>query len=171
MERTVKARHPQNPGRHQQEAKQIIRDQQPAVKGSVLWYAKAAVDNVGNYGTMLRQQYWRSPALQPEMPFLDNKAPGKPRSLKAMWMPDGYVLFWTAPKGHKWGDVATRYVVYRFDKGETINLEATSHIVTITSQNFLKLPYVDGRRQYTYVVTALDRMQNESKPAKKKVKL
>ena len=171
VERTVKARHPQNPGRHQQEAKQIIRDQQPAVKGSVLWYAKAAVDNVGNYGTMLRQQYWRNPALQPEMPFLDNKAPGKPRSLKAMWMPDGYVLFWTAPKGHKWGDVATRYVVYRFDKGETINLEATSHIVTITSQNFLKLPYVDGRRQYTYVVTALDRMQNESKPAKKKVKL
>jgi len=171
IERTVKHPHPGNPQRHQQEAKQVIRDKQPAVKGTVLWYAKAAVDNVGNYGTILRQQYWRNPALQPEMPFIDNKAPKKPRKVKAIWMPDGYVLFWTAPKGKKWDDVATRYVVYRFDKGEDINLNSTSHIVTITSQTFLKLPYTDGSKGYTYVVTALDRLQNESKPVKRKVKL
>ena len=171
IERTVKARHPANPERHQQEAKQIIRDQLPAVKGSVLWYAKAAVDNVGNYGTMLRQQYWRHPALQPEMPFLDKKAPKKPRAVKALWTNDGPVLFWTAPKGKQWGDVATRYVVYRFAKNETIDIDNSAKILTITDQTFLKLPYVNGQTQYTYVVTALDRMQNESKPAKTKVKL
>ena len=171
IERTVKARHPANPERHQQEAKQIIRDQLPAVKGSVLWYAKAAVDNVGNYGTMLRQQYWRHPALQPEMPFLDKKAPKKPRAVKALWTNDGPVLFWTAPKGKQWGDVATRYVVYRFAKNEAIDIDNSAKILTITDQTFLKLPYVNGQTQYTYVVTALDRMQNESKPAKTKVKL
>ena len=171
IERTVKARHPQNPERHQQEAKQILRDQLPAIKGSVLWYAKAAVDNVGGYGTMLRQQYWRNPALQPTMPFLDKKAPKKPRSVRPVWTADGYILFWTAPKGTKWDDVATRYVVYRFAPDEAINTESTSHIVAITNQTFLKLPYADGRQTYTYIVTALDRLQNESKPAKKKVKL
>jgi uncharacterized lipoprotein YddW (UPF0748 family) len=171
IERTVKARHPQNPERHQQEAKQILRDQLPAIKGSVLWYAKAAVDNVGGYGTMLRQQYWRNPALQPTMPFLDKKAPKKPRSVRPVWTADGYILFWTAPKGTKWDDVATRYVVYRFAPDEAINTESTSHIVAITNQTFLKLPYADGRQNYTYIVTALDRLQNESKPAKKKVKL
>jgi hypothetical protein len=35
----------------------------------------------------------------------------------------------------------------------------------------MKLPYTDGRAKYTYVVTALDRLQNESKGVKEKVKL
>ena len=171
IERTVKNADPQNPSQHQQAAKHQLHQQLPAVKGTVLWFAKAAVDNPGNYATMLRQNYWRTPALQPLMPFIDKKAPSKPRKLKPIWMPDGYVLFWTAPKGKAWGDVATSYVVYRFEKGEKLNLDDTSHIVAITQQTFLKLPYADGTHQCTYVVTALDRLHNESKPAKKNVKL
>ena len=171
IERTVKASDPGNPSRHQQEAKQQLHRQMPAVKGTVLWYAKAAVDNVGNYGTMLRQQYWRYPALQPAMPYIDKKAPGKPRKVKPIWMPDGYVLFWTAPKGKKWNDEATAYVVYRFAKGEKEDINDPSHIVAITRQTFLQLPFTGGNSQYTYVVTALDRMHNESKGVKKKIKL
>jgi len=143
----------------------------PGVQGTILWYAKAAVDNPGNYGTMLRQQYWRYPALQPLMPFIDKKAPKKPSRLKPIWMDDDYVLFWTAPKGKGWEDTAHSYVVYRFVRGEKVDIGDPSKIVAITQNTFLKLPYVDGTRQYTYVVTALDRMQNESKVAKKKVKL
>ena len=105
------------------------------------------------------------------MPFLDKKAPKKPRSVRPVWTKDGYILFWTAPKGKAWGDVATRYVVYRFNKGEDVNLNSTAHIVAITPNTFLPLPYADGKQTCTYVVTALDRLQNESKPAKKKVKL
>ncbi|MBR1416163.1 MAG: family 10 glycosylhydrolase [Prevotella sp.] len=171
IERTVKAPHPQNPGRHQQEAKQVLHDLLPAVKGTVLWYAKAAVDNTGNYGTVLRDYFWRYPALQPSMPFIDNKAPKKPRSVKPVWTADGYILFWTAPSAKKWGDEVRQYVIYRFNKGEAVSLDDPSKIVAITTDTYYKLPYVHGQTQYTYVVTALDRMQNESKPVKKKVKL
>ncbi|MBQ9357817.1 MAG: family 10 glycosylhydrolase [Prevotella sp.] len=171
VERTVRAADLMNPQQHQQAAKQVLHQQLPTVRGSVLWYAKAAVDNPGNYATMLRHQYWRYPALQPQMPFLDKKAPGKPRRLKPIWTEDGYVLCWTAPKGKNWDDVAVRYVVYRFAQGERANIEDPSHIVAITDQPFLRLPYVDGTTKYTYAVTALDRMQNESKPAKKTIKL
>ena len=171
VERTVRASDLQNPQQHQQAAKQQLHQQLPTVKGTVLWYAKAAVDNPGNYATMLRHQYWRYPALQPLMPFLDKKAPGKPRSLRPIWTADGYVLCWTAPKAKKWDDEATRYVVYRFSRGERVNIEDPSHIVAITDQPFLRLPYVDGTTKYTYAVTALDRLQNESKPAKKTIKL
>ena len=163
IERTVKA--------NQQAAKQQLHNQVPAVQGTVLWYAKAAVDDTGNYGTNLRQQYWRYPALQPLMPFLDNKAPGKPRSVRPVWTNDGYVLFWTAPKAKSWSDEATRYVVYRFAKGEKVNTDDPSHIIAVTSSTWLKLPYVNGSQKYTYVVTALDRLHNESKGAKKKLKL
>ena len=163
IERTAKA--------NQQAAKQQLHDQVPAVQGTVLWYAKAAVDDTGNYGTNLRQQYWRYPALQPLMPFLDKKAPGKPRSVRPVWTNDGYVLFWTAPKAKSWSDEATRYAVYRFAKGEKVNTDDPSHIIAVTSSTWLKLPYVNGSQKYTYVVTALDRLQNESKGAKKKLKL
>ena len=163
IERTAKA--------NQQAAKQQLHNQVPAVQGTVLWYAKAAVDDTGNYGTNLRQQYWRYPALQPLMPFLDKKAPGKPRSVRPVWTNDGYVLFWTAPKAKSWSDEATRYAVYRFAKGEKVNTDDPSHIIAVTSSTWLKLPYVNGSQKYTYVVTALDRLQNESKGAKKKLKL
>ena len=47
----------------------------------------------------------------------------------------------------------------------------TSHIVAITRDTYYKLPYENGKTKYNYVVTALDRLHNESKGAKKKVKL
>ena len=171
IERTVKNTDPLNPNQHQQAAKHRLCQQLPGIKGTVLWYAKAAVDNTGNYATMLRQNYWRLPALQPQMPFIDGKAPKKPSKLKPIWMSDGYVLFWTAPKAKKWGDEVVKYVVYRFANGERVNTNDPSKIVAITTQTFLKLPYADGSQKYTYVVTSLDRLQNESKPAKKAVKL
>ena len=68
-------------------------------------------------------------------------------------------------------DKVIQYVVYRFDKGEKVNLEDPSKIVTITRENFILLPYDEGKVKYQYVVTALDRLHNESKPVKKKVKL
>jgi hypothetical protein len=105
------------------------------------------------------------------MPFIDDKAPRKVKGLDDRWMPDGYYLFWQAPKAKKEMDKAQYYVVYRFAQGEKINLEQADHIVTITKQTLLKLPYQNGKTKYTYVVTALDRLQNESKAAKVKVKL
>ncbi|MBP3251552.1 MAG: family 10 glycosylhydrolase [Prevotella sp.] len=171
IERTVKAADPQNPAQNQQPAKHRLHQQMLAVKGTVLWYAKAAVDNTGNYATMLKKNYWRYPALHPQMKFIDGKAPKKPRKVKPVWTSDGYVLFWTAPRGKKWGDKATKYVVYRFEKDERVNTDDPSKIVAVTPQTFWKLPYQDGTQKYTYVVTALDRLQNESSPAKKSVKL
>ena len=143
----------------------------PAVKGTVLWYAKAAVDNVGNYGTSLREVYWKNPSLQPEMSFISNKAPKKVKKLAPVWTEDGYMLFWTPSNGKKWDTQSVKYVIYRFAKGEKVNTDDASKIVAITDQFFYKLPYEDGKEKFTYVVTALNRIQNESKPAKKAVKL
>lgn len=171
VDRTAKYADLQNPNSNQLPAKFRLHDQMSNVKGTVLWYAKAVVDNVGNYGTALRNYYWKYPALQPEMPFIDGKRPKKPRKLKPVWTSDGYILFWTEPRGKDWDDVATKYVVYRFNKGERVNLDNPSKIVAITSETMYKLPYVDGKTKYRYVVTALDRMNNESKAKKKSIKL
>ena len=161
VERTVKNKDPQNPNQHQLPAKMLLHDQNPHVSGSVLWYAKAAVDNVGNYGTLLRQNYWRYPALQPLMPFIDDGAPKKVRSPKVVKTDDGPVLFWKPSKGKGWKDEAAKYAVYRFNKGEAINLNDPSHIVAVTYNTFYVIPASTQRS--VFVVTALDRMSNESK--------
>ena len=152
-------------------AKFKLHRQLPNVNGTVLWYAKAAVDNVGNYGTYLRNNYWRYKALQPTMDFIDDKAPKKIRKMKVVNTDDGHMLFWSAPKGSGWKDKAVKYVIYRFDDGDKVNLADPSKIVAVTAKTYYKLPYQDGTEKYTYVVTALDRMSNESEGVVKKVKL
>ena len=171
VERTVKARDLNNPQSHQMGAKHLLHQKMPNVQGTVLWYAKAAVDNIGNYGTMLRNHYWRTPALQPSMPFIDKTTPLKPRRLRANWTSSGYLLTWSAPKSKKWGKQARQYAVYRFKKGEKINTDDASHLVAVTSHTFYPLPYSKGDTKYTYVVTTLNRLHNESKGVKQKVKL
>ena len=171
VERTVKYPDLTNKSQHQLAAKMALHAELPRIQGTVLWYAKAAVDNVGNYGTLLRNNYWRMPALQPLMPHIDKKAPKAPRKLKAVRMDDGeHVLFWMPPKGKGWQDQAASYVVYRFEKGEPINIDDPSKIVKVTTDCLYMIPAGQSGR-FTYVVTALDRMQNESKIAKVKVKL
>lgn len=171
VERTVKYADPQNPQSNQLPYKRRLHDEMKNVDGTVLWYAKSFVDNTGNYAATMRTTYWRNPALQPLMPFIDAKAPKKPRGVKPVWTKDGYMLFWRSPRGKKWGDKAAKYVIYRFNNGENINISNPSKIVNITAETFYKLPYEDGKTKYTYIVTALDRMSNESKIAKKKIKL
>ena len=142
----------------------------PNVKGTVLWYAKAAVDNVGNYGSRLRELYWRYPALQPVMKHIDGKAPKKPSKLKVINIGGQQVLFWTAPKGKGWKDAANNYAIYRFEQGEKVDINDPSHLVAITPDTHYELPQSVSGSRYVYAVTALDRMQNESSYKKVKVK-
>lgn len=173
VERTVKFPDLSNPSINQMPAKRRLHEQMPNVKGTVLWYAKAVVDNTGNYGTMLRNVYWKYPALPPVMPYIDGKAPKKVRRMKALPMDNKVVLFWSAPKGKGWKHEAARFVVYRFDRGEKVNTNDPSKIVAITPDSFYELPKETGvsrGTKVTYAVTALDRMNNESKPKKKSIK-
>ena len=76
------------------------------------------------------------------------------------------MLFWKAPSGKGWQNEACKYVVYRFAKGESQNLNDASHIVAITPNTYYNLP--QRSRESVYVVTALDRLSNESKGKKVK---
>lgn len=62
------------------------------------------------------------------------------------------------------------YAVYRFAKGEKVNINDASKLVAVTNKLFYKLPYEDGKQKYTYVVTALNRLHNESKTCKEENK-
>ena len=164
IERTVKF--------GQQQQKELLHRECENVGGTVLWYAKAAVDDTGGYATQLRTNYWRYPALQPEMPFISKKTPKKVRKDMVVWITDDEpVLFWTPPRASDWEREATQYVVYRFERGEKVNTDDPSKIVAVTTETFYKLPIEDLANRCVYAVTALNRLQNEGKPVKVKLKL
>ncbi|MCR5152028.1 MAG: family 10 glycosylhydrolase [Prevotella sp.] len=167
IERTAKHPDPQNPRSHQLPAKYRLHQQMRNVNGWVLWYAKAAVDNIGNYGMALRNGYWRTPALQPLMPFIDGTAPKKPRKVKFITDNGRKVLKWKAPKGKGWKDKAVKYIVYRFMPNQPIDTEDPANIVCMTGNTWFVTPDNNGA---TYVVTALDRMNNESQGVSKVLK-
>ena len=154
----------------QQAAKMTLHAHQPQVKGTVLWYAKAAVDNVGNYGTALRTNYWKRPVMKALPPAIKSKAPGKVRKMKVVDMDGQQVLFWTAPKAKQWDATAERYAVYRFDHGETIDTECAGCLVAITADTHYELPQATPGSRYVYVVTPLNRIDAEGKLKKVKVK-
>lgn len=168
---TVQNADPKNPSINQLPRKMALERAYQTIGGSCQWPASAVVENAGKYRDALVQEYHKYPALVPVFDFMDDKAPGKVRKVKKVWMEDGYMLFWTAPKAKDEMDRAVQYVVYRFDGKEKVNIDDASHIVAITRNNFYKLPYDDGKTKYRYVVTALDRLHNESKSVSKKVKL
>lgn len=171
VERTVKYPDPKDARQHQMAAKMALHRQNPAVGGTVLWYAKAAVDDIGSYGTLLRTNYWRTPALQPAMPFLSKKSPAKVKGMKVLQMGGDRVLFWTAPKGKGWETEATAYAVYAFPKGTKATTDDSRYLMAITRETFYKLPATATGTAYTYLVTALNRIHNESKATKRKVKM
>lgn len=168
---TVQNADPKNPSINQLPRKMALERAYQTIGGSCQWPASAVVENAGKYRDALVQEYHKYLALVPVFDFMDDKAPGKVRKVKKVWTEDGYMLFWTAPKAKDEMDRAVQYVVYRFDGKEKVNIDDASHIVAITRNNFYKLPYDDGKTKYRYVVTALDRLHNESKSVSKKVKL
>lgn len=168
---TVQNADPKNPSINQLPRKMALQRAYQTIGGSCQWPASAVVENVGKYRDALIAEYHKYPALPPVFDFIDNEAPAKVRKMKPVWTEDGYILFWTAPKYKEEMNRAVQYVVYRFNDKEKVNIDDPSHIAAITRDNFYKLPYEDGKTKYRYVVTALDRLHNESKSVGRKIKL
>ncbi|KAA6300173.1 MAG: hypothetical protein EZS26_003689, partial [Candidatus Ordinivivax streblomastigis] len=168
---TINKTDPANPTINQLSRKMALQRSYPSIEGSSQWPASAVVENTGYYRDALMAHYHKYPALVPVFDFIDNKPPQKVRKAKKVWTSNGYILFWTAPKAKTETDRAVRYVVYRFHQKEKININDPSHIVAITNDSFYKLPYENGKVRYRYVITALDRLHNESKETAVKVNL
>lgn len=171
VKNTVEHADPKNPNVNQLPRKMALQRSYQTISGSCQWPASAVVDNIGLYHDALTTEYHKYPALPPVFDFIDNVPPGKVSKLKAHWTSEGYVLSWQAPKAKKEMDKAVRYAVYRFNRNEKVNIDDPSHLVGITGQTYFPLPYEQGKVRYKYVVTALDRLSNESKKVERSVRL
>ena len=172
VQRTVKAKDESSLTGNQQADKYRMQRAQENVLGTCFWDAASAANNVNGYRDFLAQGIFRYPALMPRYDFIDDKAPSKLKGVRLIEEGGENVLVWLLNKNADKDEmnVPHRFVVYCFAKGEKVNLDSAENILAITSKTFYKLPKeLSGK--YTFVVTVLDRMQNESKGRKCKVEL
>lgn len=109
----------------------------------------------------IRLGYNQYPALIPPMPWIDSIPPAAP-VLRLAPTAAGNVLSWQESNPRK---EPLKYVVYRFPGSEPVNLERNDRILCLLQAG--QYTDNDARRpkKCTYVVTALDRTWNESKPS------
>lgn len=132
------------------------------IQGSAFYSAKSFNGNPLGLEDTLRNYFYRYPALRPAMPWINLPAPLPPYFIDAFERADGLHLHWADD------DTSGRtkqYVLYRFNASESINLNDPTKILAIIQQmpdpQFIDYSYVKGNL-YTYVVTALNRLQTES---------
>lgn len=141
----------------------------PRVQGSVYFSSKSLTRNLAGFQDSLRRDFYKYPSLPPQMLWKDDVSPQAPLQLRAyLKLPNTIQLDWDEPLKARDGESAYGYVIYRFKAGEQVNLQDASSIIKISFDNTLT-SYSDDTGQkgvtYQYVVTAIDRLKNESEPS------
>ncbi|TAG68633.1 MAG: glycoside hydrolase, partial [Runella slithyformis] len=108
----------------------------------------------------------------PRMAWKDNVPPRAPQNLQANSTVQGVELSWTAPSPARDGDEARTYAVYRFDENQNPRLDDPRRLIAFCyeAQTRLQDRTAQRNQRYTYLVTALDRLHNESEPVQINVK-
>jgi len=136
----------------------------PRVEGSVFFSSNSLTNNFGGFADSLSADFYKYPALPPPMLWLDSIPPNVPQNLVAKQLGLGVNLTWQAPLPAKDNEPVYGYVIYRFDGNAKVDISDPKNILEIQYNN--SLSYFDSGVQkgktYLYVITALDRLKNES---------
>ena len=102
----------------------------------------------------------------PQMLWKDNISPNSPKNLSASLTNTGLQIKWEKPTvGTSELEKIRGYVLYRFADNETVDITNSSAIRSIIYKDTTAFLDTDISRQairYTYVLTAFDRLHNES---------
>ena len=130
------------------------------IHGNCWWPGYSVTHNYKGVADSLAAYHQSTIAIVPSYPWISTSIP----SAVEVKAKDGKLTWVAADKQNKATDVV-RYVVYRYADKKSINLDDASAIVVVTPKN----EFVANEKG-VYVVTALDRVNNES-PASKPVEV
>jgi hypothetical protein len=137
------------------------------VQGSVFFSSKSLADNLAGFQDSLRMEFYQYPALPPQMIWLGESVPQAPARLNVLSQNNKVQLTWSYLRKRPVGVYG--YVIYRFKKGEKVDLDRPQHIIKIsfdkTLRSYTDTTAISGTR-YRYLITAIDRLKNEGWPSK-----
>jgi hypothetical protein len=144
----------------------------PNVQGSVYFSAKSISRNWSGFADTLQNNYYQHTAIPPLMEWKDAIAPNKPKNLDVSVNQQDVIVNWDTPMPAEDGDYPYYYIVYRVKEGEAISIKDPAKIVYKTFDG--ETIFIDERANlvngsYTYLVTSLDRLHNESEYVMKRI--
>ncbi|WP_265522679.1 glycoside hydrolase family 10 protein [Oerskovia flava] len=148
----------------------FCQEQEHPVHGNAYFSAKHIPADPQGSMTRVRDDHYRYPALVPAMPHLPGTTVRTPTLTRVARHDDGIRVHWNDAGPRR--SAATSFAIYRadgqvhhVDTENPANLLATQRARNGVVQHFVDPTAVHGR-SYTYVVTALDRLWNESAPSR-----
>lgn len=134
------------------------------VQGSVYFSSRSLMINPLGFTDSLRNNFYHYPALPPVMLWLDSVAPHPPLQLVGTVTANTVNLQWQMPLTAKDNELVYGYVLYRFREQEKVDITDPKHIISIrySTETSYRDTTAENGKSYIYVVTALDRMKNES---------
>lgn len=128
----------------------------PNVQGNCWWPGYLVTANQGGIADSLSRDLQSTHALVPEYPWISAE---RPSAVKARFHKG--VISWKAPKASGKVNDVVRFAVYRFPVGtKKPEIDDSSVIVAVTPATSYK-----ADKPGVYVVTALNRVNNESEPS------
>ncbi|OJV55517.1 MAG: hypothetical protein BGO31_19340 [Bacteroidetes bacterium 43-16] len=139
--------------------KQLETSRSVHTDGAIMYSLASFYQAGAGLSQQLKQgRYFGTIAIPPTMPWLGATAPVAPNA-KISKQGNRIILSWNKELTVSGG---LKYMVYRFVKNEAVDLNNATRIIGLTQQSNFVDEVNDGR-QYKYVITALDRLWNESK--------
>jgi beta-glucosidase-like glycosyl hydrolase/uncharacterized lipoprotein YddW (UPF0748 family) len=140
--------------------------QNPTIQGSAYFSSKSFNSNPFGLNDSLQATVYKYQALIPPMKWIDSIPPVKPNNIKFEKTNKGVKLSWKASGYIYETDRPAYFVVYRFDGDKVGDYGDPSAIQCITKETEFTVEQKKSwfGRKTTFVVTALDRLYNESEP-------
>lgn len=129
------------------------------ISGSAFYSARSFLLNKLQINQAMHSQWYSSPALLPQMSWIDDEEPQAPvLRITTSANEQGGILSWQTNRNNK---EDLQFAVYRFPLQHKTYIHDSKHLIAIVrNQTFTDKMYQENT--YKYVVTALDRMHNES---------
>jgi uncharacterized lipoprotein YddW (UPF0748 family) len=136
----------------------------PRVQGSVFFSSTSLLNNPLGFTDSLKTTYYRHAALPPVMLWLDSVPPNAPRNVVVQVQNGAAQVKWQAPVLARDNEPVYGYVIYRFEGTDKIDIDDPKNILHIQYNDApdYKDSTVQKGRTYSYVITAIDRLKNES---------
>ena len=140
------------------------------VEGNIFFRADAFMRNHQDFISTFEEGIYKYPALVPQMKWIDSIPPDAPKKLSSKILLKEFVeLKWQNPEGSNLSKAVSEmnevsyFVVYKLKKepSSTDNL-IPENIISIQKTNRLTVLWEDTETPTWYVVTAVDRLHNES---------
>lgn len=141
------------------------------IRGNCFWYAYQIEDNQYRVRDFLRHDVFVQPALSPAYKHIDAIAPDRIQNLSISLVKQGLRVSWQYVVTDDPLQKPRYFCVYKFQKGEKVDVHDASHLLLKTvNTNFIDEDVYHSSK-YTYVVTSVDALGNESGVTKKSFKV